>query len=137
MEATALARRAVVLEKELLLCSVLPQARAQPPALPLCTQGASAQPQATALVQHAAGAQSGLVGVWRAACVKIKDWHKSSYSKQALLSVWGNLRGGKLVLFARAWIHVICTGRMQRKEYERSDLVEQLQEFGAPRPVHA
>jgi len=59
----------------LFLCSVLPQAPAQPPALPPCTQGASARPPATALVQHAAGAQSGLVGVWRAACVKFREWH--------------------------------------------------------------
>ena len=41
----------VVLEKEPLPCGVSPQARVQPPALPLCTRGASAQPQATALVQ--------------------------------------------------------------------------------------
>jgi len=66
-----------VLEKEPLLCGVSPQARVQPPALPLCTRGASAQPQATALVQHTAGARSGLVGGWRAACVKFKEWNPS------------------------------------------------------------
>ena len=53
-------REAVVLEQKLFLCSVLPQAPAQPPALPPCTQGASARPPATALVQHAAGALASL-----------------------------------------------------------------------------
>jgi len=68
-------QEAVVLEQMPFLCSVLPQAPVQLPALPLRTRGVSALPQATALVQHAAGAQSGLVGVWRAACVKFREWH--------------------------------------------------------------
>jgi len=72
-------QEAVVLEQMLFLRSVLPQAPAQPPALPPRTQGELTQPQATALVQHAVGAQSGKVAVWRFASVKFREWYVSRF----------------------------------------------------------
>jgi len=104
-----------VLGQMLLLRSVLPQAPAQPPALPLRTQDESTQPQATALVQHAVDVQSSKVAVWRAASEKFKEcWLmglKDSRTNEAAarrnVTAWLTARalGDETVLYRGAGLH--------------------------------